>query len=283
MWPLTLPNRTMEHRQPFYQVAIRRLPLKRESAARALGFLFGSGVRSVVNGASLKLDLQEMIQRSMFLGTYEPTQTAWFNESLRPGDVVLDVGASFGYYTTLASKLVGPNGRVFAFEPSPVASRGIEFAIENSKLTNVQLVKAALGKEPGSVSLFLPTAPGLHSPSILKNDPSYVPVEVPVLVLDEFEPLKSFTRIKLVKIDVEGYEPDVLAGMEKLARANKIDNVICEFNSGWLKRNATTSKQLLEQFLDLGFRIHRQTALQRDLVGHNDERFDLQDIWFSMP
>jgi hypothetical protein len=66
-------------------------------------------------------DLRETIQRQMFLGAYEPEQPGWFRECLGPGDIVIEIGASFGYYTTLGSALVGPSGKVFAFEPNPVS------------------------------------------------------------------------------------------------------------------------------------------------------------------
>ena len=246
------------------------------------GAVRGRKLSAVVNDALLRLDLRETIQRMMFLGIYEPIQTEWFKQCLGANDTVIDVGASFGYYTTLAAQLVGPRGRVFAFEPSPIASCTIEAAIKESRLENVTLTKAAVGKAAGNVSLYLPTTQHLHSPSILQNDPAFVPVQVPVIALDDFEPLNG-AQIKLVKIDVEGYEPDVLAGMERLVRARRIENIICEFNSGWLERNSTTPAQLLERFFDLGYQIRFQTDLQRDLKGHQGERYSLQDIWFHLP
>ena len=53
-------------------------------------------------------------------GTYEPEETRLFRSKCRPGDTVIDVGANVGWYTVIASKLVGKKGRVIAFEPEPV-------------------------------------------------------------------------------------------------------------------------------------------------------------------
>jgi FkbM family methyltransferase len=269
------------NRLPFYQTAIQKLPFKKSAVARTLGLLFGRRIKAVVNQATVRLDLCEMIQLQMFLGLYEPTQTAWFKECLRPGDVFIDVGASFGYYTTLGASLVGPTGKVFAFEPSPIASQVVEKMIEESMLQNVLLTKAAIGRESGNVSLFLPTTRHLHSPSILYSDPGFVPVQVPVIALDHFAPLENVPKVKLVKIDVEGYEPDVIAGMDRIIKEKRIENIICEFNSGWLKRNSMTPKLLLERFLDLGYQVRMQTRLERNLIGRHGELFDLQDLWFS--
>lgn len=267
---------------PFYQAIIQKLPFKKSVAARTLSLLFGRRIKAVVNQATVRLDLCEMIQLQMFLGLYEPTQTLWFRTCLRPGDVFIDVGASFGYYTTLGASLVGPTGKVFAFEPSPAASQVIEEMIIDSKLCNVILLKAAVGRTCGSVSLLLPTTRRLHSPSILYSDPHFLPVQVPMIALDHFIPLENIPKVRLIKIDVEGYEPDVIAGMECLIKQTRIENIICEFNSGWLKRNSTTPTLLHERFLDLGYRLHMQTRLEKNLIGHHGELFDLQDLWFSL-
>ena len=269
-------------RPPFYQALIRKLPFKKSAVATALGILCGRRIKAEVNQFSMRLDLREYIQRTMFLGMYEPEITAWFKRCLGPGDAFIDVGASFGYYTTLAANLVGPSGKVFAFEPSPFASKAIEEAVEDAEVRNIMLTKAAVGKEKGSTSLFLPTTQYLHSPSIMPSDPTFAPIQIPVIALDQFEPLQNVPKIKLVKMDVEGYEPDVLAGMEKLIKARRVENIICEFNSWWLNRNSTTPKQLLQRFLDYGYRISMQTELQENLKGHHGELFDLQNIWFSI-
>lgn len=269
-------------RLPFCQAVIQRLPFKKNAAAHALGFLAGHRIKAEVNRAIVKLDLCEIIQRQMFLGTYEPTQTAWFRQCLRPGDVFIDAGASFGYYTTLGASLVGPLGKVFAFEPSPLASQVIEDMIRDSSFQNVMLSKLALGSQAGNVSLFMPTTRDIHSPSMLASDPGFIPVQVPMIALDHFEPLDAVPSIKLVKMDVEGYEPDVLAGMAQLIAQKRIENIICEFNSGWLKRNATTPKKLHERFVGLGYQVHAQTRLEQNLDGHRGEQYDLQDFWFSL-
>ena len=267
---------------PAYQSVIQNLPFGKTAVAGALGLLLGRKIKGVVNHQIMRLDLCEEIQKQMFLGLYEPSQTAWFKECLNPGDVFIDVGASFGYYTTLGASLVGPTGKVFAFEPSPVANQVVEEMIKDSKIENVVLTKAAVGREAGHVSLFMPTTRYLHSPSILQSNPDFVPVSIPVIALDHFTPLENVPKIKLMKIDVEGYEPDVLAGMERLVKEKRIENIICEFNSGWLKRNSMTPVQLYEQFIDLGYQVRRKTDLQNVVNKHDGEHWSLQDFWFSI-
>ena len=65
----------------------------------------------ISNGYKIKLDLREYIQRSMYLNNYEPVQTDWVKQILRPGATFIDIGANFGYFTLLAASLVNPLGK----------------------------------------------------------------------------------------------------------------------------------------------------------------------------
>jgi len=267
-------------KMPLYQKITRWLPGEKmkERAVLFLNSVIAEGgpTKAVVNGAKMRLNLSEFIQRQMFLGAYEPVQTGWFKECLGPGDVFVDVGASFGHYTTLAAALVGPRGKVFAFEPSPVAGRVLDDAINESELQNVLLTRSAVGKRNDTIELYMPsTTPNLHSPSIMKSDPLFTPIQIPVLSLDTFAPFATLESINLMKIDVEGYEPDVLSGMNRLLSEKRIKNIFCEFNSWWLERNLTTSAELLEQILAFGYEIHKKTDRLTGLAAHGGGTFDL--------
>ena len=76
-----------------------------------------------VNGVRMDLDTSEAIQGQMAVGNYEPTESEWVRQHLRLGSVFVDVGANFGWFTTLALSCVGSRGHVFAFEPVPSPSR----------------------------------------------------------------------------------------------------------------------------------------------------------------
>lgn len=267
--------------KPIYQSTLQLFPLVGGVVASFFGRVTKSKVKGLVNEAVMILDPQEVIQRTMFLGHYEPEQTQWFRECVASGDVVIDVGSSFGHYTTLGANLVGSEGKVFSFEPSPVPLAVLEDAIRSTPLDNVVLTKAAVGKDAGEVELFLPNTKHLHSPSILHSDDAFEPIKVPVVKLDEFEELKHVDNVKVIKIDVEGYEPDVLKGMEGLLKAGRVENIFCELNSGWLRRNYSSPEKLDLYIKSLGFDVHKTTKLQENLLGHKGELYDLQDIWYK--
>lgn len=231
-----------------------------------------------ING--VRLDTNEAIQSSMANGSYEPIQTAWARECLSEGSRFVDVGANFGWYTMLASTIVGPKGRVFAFEPSPVATSVIADAIAENALTNVTLVRAAVGDTVGHEQIYMPVRDSVHSPSVFQSGGDFKPLQVPLIELDSYAPLTDGPPIDLMKIDIEGYEPNAMRGMRGLAQKGMIKNIFCEFNSGWLKRNGTTPAQLFDQIVSYGFRVHQKTNLEAHSELNGDP-YELQDVWFT--
>jgi FkbM family methyltransferase len=268
-------------RTPFIQAAIRRLtPERREKAIRLLARLCGSRVPCVVNSMAVRIDILESIQQGMFLGEYEPTQTGWLKECLTEGDCFVDLGANFGYYTSLASKIVGDAGKVFAFEPSPIAGQVIIDMIAKNEIKNIQFVQAAVGDKSGDIDIFMPLSRGTHSPSAFFSDPTFIRLRVALIDLDHFAPLNDGTPIKLIKIDVEGSEPNVIKGLRRLAQGGLVQNLFCEFNSGWLRRNSTTPTELFDAIIECGFVVHKKTELTSHLEADGLRNFELQDIWF---
>src|ERR1700730_16140389 len=88
-----------------------------------------------VFGYKIKLDLADYIQRSIYLRTFEPRESALIRHYLKPGMTFVDVGANVGYYTLLAASLVGRRGRVLAFEPSPYVFERLVETMERKKPT----------------------------------------------------------------------------------------------------------------------------------------------------
>lgn len=149
---------------------------------------------------------------SFFFGTYELEQTDLFCKLVKPGDVVYDVGAHFGYYTLLASKLVGAQGRALAFEPSPPNLARLYRHVELNRCSNVQVLELAVSDREGVAHFETRTGSGLGH---LAADG---PVEVKVTRLDALE---GYPRPNVMKIDVEGAEVAVLQGAASLLTAAK--------------------------------------------------------------
>jgi len=203
-------------------------------------------------GTPLELDLADEIQRQAYLGCFEPEETAWVRRLLRPGMTFLDVGANVGYFTLLASSLVGATGRVVAVEPSPSAFAALARA--TADLGNVSAVPVGLSDSSGTLALYVPPeAHGNHAPTMIAT-PGWQEVRVEVLTLDELTARHGLERIDLLKLDVEGHEARILGGAVRALSERRIGAVLCEFNDYWLRQAGSSPAEVWRMLSDHGFR-----------------------------
>ena len=135
------------------------------------------------------------------------------------GDVVVDVGAGWGFYTWLLVKLVGPHGRVHAVEPNPVSAESLKALSRRHE--NVFVYDVAAGDDNGEGSLHIPVidrspidALGTLSPPEARSDIRHVVVSVPIARLDDL--IAERERIAFIKCDVEGHELAVIEGAREI-------------------------------------------------------------------
>jgi FkbM family methyltransferase len=180
----------------------------------------------------------------MIDGFWESWVTQFLAREVRPGMNVVDVGANFGYFTLLLADLVGETGTVLAVEPNPDAAASIRESIMlNGFAARTRVSACALGDAPGSALLFLPH----HEPknaSIVDNadSPGGRTIETPVRTLDELA--GDGPRIDLVKIDAEGSEPRIWAGMRNIVRRDR-PRLLLEFNA----RRCAEPRALLDDLM----------------------------------
>ena len=189
----------------------------------------------------------------MAMDRYERETTRQFRRLISPGMVVIDVGAHVGYYTLLAAKQVGPTGKVYAFEPEPVNHGLLLRNVELNGYDNVVVVKSAVSDDAGSTTLYLTGLDNGRHSVYQHNLPENGSVEVPTTKIDDFLELQGWPSVDLIKIDVEGAELDVLAGMERLLRESKGIRLILEFNPCLLQSAGVTPLEFLERPGATGF------------------------------
>lgn len=158
---------------------------------------------------------------------WEPKETYWFMTVLREGDTVVDIGANVGYYTLLGARIVGETGRIYAFEPDPVAFGILEKNVRINGLTNVVLEQKAVSNEPGAIRLYL-AAVNKGDHKIYETDESRASIEIEAVALDDYF-AGSKTAINFVKIDTQGAEGAIIEGMERIIRENDDILMVVEF------------------------------------------------------
>jgi FkbM family methyltransferase len=154
------------------------------------------------------------VYTALLTSEFETAEINFVQSYLKQGMTALDLGAHHGLYTLLASKRVGSNGKVFAFEPSPRERKQLVRNVRINFCSNVHIEPYALGKEPTRENLYVVEGgeDGCNSlrPPAVQSETGPVPVEV--VTLDAIASKLSLTKVDFVKLDVEGAELDVLKG-----------------------------------------------------------------------
>lgn len=200
-----------------------------------------------------------------------PTQLL-MQRILQEGDVFVDVGANEGMMTLLGAKLVGPSGRVIAFEPNPTPRGILERSLERNAIANVELHAAGLGDEAGELRLFVPrinTGEGSFTKPADDSAGDYVscPVLVGDLVIGDRRP-------KLIKADVEGFEAHVLKGLEGVLRSAR-PMIVMEMIAGHLARDQQSPQELCDWLASLGYEGQRLSLRDR----HTLELLPMTEEW----
>ncbi len=191
-------------------------------------------------------------QRLREHGIWEPYETSLVLSLLRPGDVFIDVGANVGYFSVVAASVVGAQGAVFAFEPDPDNCRLLRAnAGLNGLDDRIFVVEAALSDVSGPGELFL-SADNLGDHQIYAGDEQRS--SVPVALLDGGKYLAGrLQRIDLLKVDTQGSEYQVMAGLapllKELARPPRI---IIELTPHSLRQAGASGRALIELLATLG-------------------------------
>ncbi|MGC8982016.1 MAG: FkbM family methyltransferase [Minisyncoccia bacterium] len=157
---------------------------------------------------------------------YEPGVTYLIKSKLNSSEIFVDVGANNGYYSLLASKIVGKKGIVYSIEPDPQNFKKLIENIRLNKIKNIIPIQTAVGDKIGKALLNRsPIEDGQNSLLDLQGSKEHI--EININLLDNL-----INKADMIKIDVEGYEENVLIGSKKLL--NKVKRLIFEYNLGFI-------------------------------------------------
>jgi FkbM family methyltransferase len=172
-------------------------------------------IRRCRHGTMMYLRRDMYVGRSLTeYGEYSEGEIDVFRQCLRPGDVALDIGANLGAHTLPLAQIVGPTGAVHAFEPQRILFQILCGNVALNELPNVRALPFALGRAPGMTKVPALDYRGANNFGGISLG-ARMGEDVPVLTLDQL----GLAQVRLIKIDVEGMEIEVLAGARQtLAR-----------------------------------------------------------------
>lgn len=215
------------------------------------------------HGLTIYFDPREPDEAAELLtnGTYEPDTLQTIQDMLPAGGTFVDLGAHVGFFSLIAARHVGSEGRVYSFEPTPdVYCRAERNFSANQLRDRITLEGLAVGGRVGEVQFVLvpgaSQANSVEQPGDMGNR-----IVVPMTTLDEYFKLKGWPRVDLVKMDIEGQELAAIKGMRELVTRNPELSLIFEYHRAQLRRAGTDPAELFYTLQNLGFRtfssLHR--------------------------
>ncbi len=184
---------------------------------------------------------------------FEPITKNVIIENINDGDIFLDVGANFGYFSIIASRYVGPNGKVISFEPSSETFTILQH--NTSKLKNIEIYKTALGSKQETKHFFHANdyVNSGFTKSPFQNPSEYSGNDLSVTTLDKFIKGKV-KKVDFIKCDVQGDDIDVLIGAKDTIQSNNNLKLIVEWAPTWMKSAGYDLNDLPKILKELGFK-----------------------------
>jgi len=233
------------------------LPLK---IKRALGknvmkeAITRNSIISVLDGRKFKTIEDRLFLRVFFDKDYEPLLTAIAKQLIHKNDNVVDIGANFGWYSTLFSQMATP-GKVIAYEPSPHSYTILnENIILNKMESNIIVKKMGVGETNGSYLMEV----GTKSESGLAHvvtEKTNSTIEIPIIALDD-DLSGKINKISYLKIDIEGFELFALKGAKRILSASNQPILQIELNEEALSRAGSSRIETINFLKSLGYSFY---------------------------
>jgi FkbM family methyltransferase len=246
-------------------------------------------------GGRFPVTTSDIIQRYLYtFGTWEPHLTAWITRRLKPGDTFVDAGANIGYYTMLASHLVGPTGHVAAIEPVPRFHQHLRATILLNGARNVRTVAQAVAAEPGRVEMFLADPGNLGGTSTVRPRVVHESFHTSAAPLTGILDPAEVRNARLIKIDVEGAEAAAVRSLLPALETLRSDaELIIEITPRALAKQGLDPSAVIGPLREAGFHTYRivneydattyPTAIRRPIPPQRWEQpvTEMSDLVFS--
>jgi FkbM family methyltransferase len=251
---------------PEYFLVIIFSNLRRREIKRNKEIAVNNVILKDIHGSKMYLDLDDMgLPQDLAVdGTREHYATQQVISFLKPGDIVVDIGANIGYYTLLEAKIVGDSGFVYAIEPVPNTFKMLTRNIEANNYKNILALNLAVGDKNSQVEMYI--CHNRCNLSSMKPLPEMTTSKITVeqITIDDFLVDKPLPR--LIRMDVEGYEYQVIKGMKNTFERSGSLYVFIELHFHLLKREE--SLEILHTFKDNGFKVTAATIEKQGQMKH---------------
>jgi FkbM family methyltransferase len=232
-------------------------------------------------GVNMHLYSDSRISLDIYQGKFELQEQKFLNTFLKEGDIFIDIGANLGLFTLIAARCVGNKGSVYAFEP---CSRTFKRLLENVELNhfaNVSCYQLALSDHAGQreMTILSNGFDAWNSLTHTSRNP-FATQRVDCITWDDFSKQHGLLgSVTMLKIDVEGWEKNViLGGAEALSRKDA-PLLQVEFSDATSRAAKITCKELYQTLLELGYQVFKYDAILKKIISHPlQETYDYTNL-----
>lgn len=220
-----------------------------------------NGVCSIsVDGMSLDIPTTTSSFQDYVLREYEPFTTEMFRQAVKPGALVLDIGAQFGYYSLIAAKR---GAAVVAFEPAPSNLSFLEKNVSaNGLAERVKIVPKGVGRAGSKANLFVYRYSDSHGMYPVPGVEIANTVAIECVEVDE---IVEEAPVDVIKIDIEGHEPHALEGMEMTLQRSNRCILFAELAPAFLRRAGSTPEKYLARLESLNLTVRMLDEKSRSM------------------
>jgi len=209
---------------------------------------------NISNGLRINLYRDSILSKLIYEG-YEKSEQEFTSLVLKKGDYFVDIGANIGLFSLIAANIVGDTGKVFSFEPTPLIFNRLKKNVNLNRLYNIQCKNIGLSNDSGLLKLNISNNgyDAWNSFALLESEKLQSQIDVLVSTLDKELDGVDLSKVKLVKIDAEGWEKFIIQGAVNLF-TNYSPIVIVEFTETNTFAAGYMVQEIYDQMISFGFR-----------------------------
>jgi FkbM family methyltransferase len=213
----------------------------------------------ITSNSKIRLYQDSVLSKLMYDG-FENNELNYLRNKLKNGDTFIDIGANIGLFSIIASEIVGPNGKVISFEPSPITFKRLKENCELNNTQNIEIKNIGLSDNIGKLDFYISDNgyDAWNSFAKSHDDKLKNKIEVSVSTLDNELEKFDAKNVSLIKIDVEGWEKFVLLGGLKFLQKNS-PTLLIEFTEQNTYNAGYWVHDLFEILESIGYKWYRIT------------------------
>lgn len=258
---------------PFGTRSLRGVLLVKELVYKTLDVLtLGKGIKRLIGGETIRFPAR---WSRYYEADYEPETFEFFRTHLKRGDTVLDIGGHIGLFAVLTARLVGPEGKVYTFEPTPFTRNVLQQVVDLNNCSETVEVRGEAVSSKSGETIFFDTGNTIsNANSLVRTERSKREIPVSMISVDEFVKEQGL-KVDCLKIDVEGAELDVLRG----ARETFLDqrpSARLGLHPPFIVQNGQTLQEIWQLLSEYKLNvIFEGKPVQRDWFCSRPELFDV--------